>query len=168
MFLLPETRLDHPGRFNHQIGLRPDARRPAEDAFGANYSVCGSACSGAGPEALWRWPLRCRLLRLAERRDEIGERLFAHVGRGDISEVRVGPPRDVIAVNRLGSVARSRALGAGRQLGHGDEVLVMPVDEGRRGNSVDDRDAAAGERESDLRKVDDVRTNRGAAGEPGL
>src|SRR4029077_3110365 len=112
--------------------------------------------SSAGPEALWRWPLRCRLLRLTERCDKIRERLLVHVGNGDVSEVRIRPARDMIAVERFDAACPSAdALGVDRQLGHRDDVLIVAIDERRCWDPVDDGHAAAHQREALRREIDD-------------
>src|SRR3984957_12462740 len=93
--------------------------------------------SSAGPEALWRWPLRCRLLRLTERCDKIRERLLVHVGNGHIGEVRIRPAGDMVAVDRFDSASPAAdAVGVDWQLGHRDDVLVVPIDERRRRDPV--------------------------------
>ena len=64
-----------------------------------------------------------------ERLDEFAERLLVHVGNGDIDEVRVGPARDVVAIDRFDSACPTAdPLGVDWQLGHGDNVLVVSID----------------------------------------
>src|SRR3984957_15127508 len=124
--------------------------------------------SSAGPEALWRWPLRCRLLRLTERLNEIRERLLVHVGNGDIGEIRVGPAGDMVAVNRFYAAYSAGELGVDWQLGHRDDVLVVPIDERRRWDPVDDGHAPPHQREAFRREIDDGSADGCAVGKPRL
>ena len=73
----------------------------------------------------------------SERLDELAERLLVHVGNGDIREARVRPARDVIAVDRFDPACPAGELGVDRQLGYRDDVLVVPIDERRRWDPVD-------------------------------
>ena len=54
----------------------------------------------------------------------------------------------MIAVDRLDPAAGARAPGVERQLGEGDEVLAVAIDESGRGNPIDNGDTPAGERKT--------------------
>src|SRR5580692_12996710 len=72
----------------------------------------------------------------AKRLDEFAERFLVHVGNGDIGEVRIRPARDVVAVDRFYSACPAGELGVDWQFGHRDNVLIVPVNERRRRNSI--------------------------------
>src|SRR5208282_6220735 len=97
-----------------------------------------------------------------------GERLFVHVADRDVRKIRVRPARDMVAVDRLDPAAGARAPGVERQLGEGDKVLGMAIDESGRGNSIDNGDAPPGKRKTQTCEIDDRGADRGPAGEPRL
>ena len=106
---------------------------------------------------------------MPERCYEFGERRLVHVGHCNISQVRVSPARDVVAVDRFDAPrANSRAGGVERQLGHRDKMLVVAVDERRRGDSINDGHAPADQREAFRREIDDGSADGRAVGEPRL
>ena len=110
-----------------------------------------------------------RLCHLFERLDEFGEVFLVDVADGNEAHARVRPAGDMIAVDRLDPprpVARARIVA--RKLGDGDEMFAVAIDERRRRNPVDDRDASACEREPFGARSTIVGADRGAAGEPRL